>query len=115
MKGHSISFFNAFQGIWVAVTTQLNIRLHVLAAAVVVILSVTYHVTAIELIVLVLTIGLVIVAEMINTSLEFLSDAVTLEYNEHIKKAKDVAAGSVLFASIFAVLIGLMIFIPKIL
>ena len=61
-----------------------------------------------------MAISMVMLAEMINTSLEFMADAVTLEHNENIKMAKDVAAGAVLITSIFAAVIGMFIFIPKI-
>lgn len=113
MLTHTISFRHALTGIWVALTTQANIRIHFLIASAVLATAVFYHTSAIELLVLVLTIGLVMVAEMINTALEFLSNAVTLEKNEHIKHAKDVAAGAVLLSAVFAALVGLMIFLPK--
>lgn len=64
---------------------------------------------------IILAIALVWIAEAFNTSIERLSDAVTVERNENIGYAKDVAAGAVLAASIFAVIIGLTIFVPRIL
>lgn len=114
MHRHTISFKHAFRGIWTAITTQANIRVHFLAAAVIFLLSVFYHVSRTELLVLVLTVMVVMFAEMVNTSIEFLADAVTLEHDPFIKQAKDVAAGGVLLSAIFALLIGLMIFLPKI-
>ncbi|TXH03709.1 MAG: diacylglycerol kinase family protein, partial [Candidatus Moraniibacteriota bacterium] len=68
-----------------------------------------------ELIEIILLVGLVLVAEMINTSIEFTCNAITTDIHPEIKKAKDVAAGTVLVTSILAVLIGLIIFTPKIL
>ncbi len=115
MLKHTISIRHAFKGIWVAVTTQTNLRIHFLIASVVVAASVLCRVSAVELLVLVLTIGLVMVAEMVNTALEFLSNAVTLEENVYIRHAKDVGAGAVLLSALFAVLVGLMIFVPKLL
>ncbi len=50
--------------------------------------------------------------EAINTSIELLADVYTMEYNEKIKQIKDIAAGAVLIASIFAFIVGLSIFIP---
>lgn len=113
MLKHSISFKNAFKGIWIALTTQLNIRLHFLIGSLVLFLAIYTQVSISDLVILVLTISLVIVAEMLNTAIEFVADAITLEHNEYIKLAKDVSAGAVLFSAIFASIIGLMIFIPK--
>lgn len=114
MLKHTISFQNAFRGIWTAITTQANLRLHFLTASIIIGFSVYFEVTHTELLVIILTISMVVIAEMINTSIEFLCDAITLEHNEYIKYAKDVAAGTVLMSAIFAVLIGVIIFIPKI-
>ena len=61
---------------------------------------------------IILAIALVWLAETLNTAIERLADAITLETNENIGYAKDVAAGSVLAAAAFAVVIGLTIFLP---
>jgi diacylglycerol kinase len=114
MLKHTISFQNAFRGIWTAITTQTNIRIHFVVASLVLLTAVYLHLSIFDILVLVLTISIVMLAELINTSIEFLSDAVTLEHNEYIKQAKDVSAGAVLLSAIFAAIIGLMIFIPKI-
>jgi undecaprenol kinase len=113
MLKHTISFKNAFAGIWTAITTQSNLRIHFLVASIVIGCSVYFEVSHIELLAVVLTIGMVMIAEMINTAIEFLADAITLEHNEYIKYAKDVAAGTVLLSAIFAALVGLIIFVPK--
>jgi diacylglycerol kinase len=113
MHKHAISFKNAFNGIWVAISTQNNIRIHFFVASILLITAVYMQISMSDVLVLVLTISLVITAEMINTALEFLSDAVTLESNPLIKNAKDVSAGAVLLSSIFAIIIGFIIFIPK--
>ena len=63
---------------------------------------------------MVLLIGLVLAAEVINTTIENLVDMYTKDYNERAKVVKDTAAGTVLILAITAVIIGLMIFIPKI-
>ena len=113
MSKHTISFKNAFIGIWTAITTQTNIRIHVLIASLVLIAAVYLQLTIFDILVLVLAITVVMLAEMVNTAIEFLCDAVTLEHNENIKRAKDVSAGAVLISAIFAALIGLVVFIPK--
>lgn len=113
MKKHTISFINAFKGIWAAIITQVNIRIHFIVGSLVVLAAVYLRISFDQAIDLILAISLVMVAEMVNTSLEFLSDAVTLEHNENIKYAKDIAAGAVLLSAIFASFIGLIIFVPK--
>jgi len=114
MRKHRISFLNAFKGIYTAITTQPNLRIHFIIATLVLLTSVYLELSLIHILILILTISLVIVAEMINSALEFLSDAVTLEQNEYIKHAKDISAGAVLLSAIFAILIGIIIFLPEI-
>ena len=113
MLKHTISFQNAFRGIWTAITTQTNLRIHFLIASLVLIAATYLQLSIFEILVLVLTISMVMIAEMINTSIEFVCDAITLDHNEYIKSAKDVSAGAVLISAIFATLIGLIVFIPK--
>lgn len=113
MHKHAISFKNAATGIWVAITTQANIRIHLLIGSMVLISAVYLKLSLDHIIDLVLVISLVLTSEMINTSLEFLSDAVTVDHNPLIKNAKDISAGAVLISSIFAVIVGLIIFLPK--
>lgn len=114
MLKHSVSFQNAFRGIWTAITSQVNIRIHVLIGSLVLFSATYLEVALAEILVLILTIALVILAEMVNTAIEFLANGVTLENREFIKHTKDVAAGAVLLTTIFAICIGLIIFIPKI-
>jgi diacylglycerol kinase (ATP) len=115
MLKHTISFQNAFNGIWLALITQLNLRLHFLLGSLAIALAVFLQVSYFELLVLILTIALVMLTEMINSAIEYACNAITLEKNEHIKYAKDIAAGAVLLSAIFAAIIGLMIFAPKLL
>lgn len=114
MLRHTISFQYAFAGIWTALTSQLNLRLHFLLGSLVLFSAVYFDCTSVEVLILILTIMVVMVTEMCNTALEFLADGVTFEHHDYIKHAKDVAAGAVLLSAIFAALIGLIIFIPKI-
>lgn len=55
---------------------------------------------------------IVLALEAMNTSIELLADVYTLEFNQKIKQVKDVAAGAVLITSIFAVIVGVLIFLP---
>lgn len=115
MRKHSISFHNAAAGFVTASRTQINLRIHLTVAIIVFIVAVYLKISLIEGLILLLTVSFVLVAELFNTAIEFLSDAVTLEENKLIGHAKDVSAGAVLVSAIFAALIGLIIFVPKIL
>lgn len=115
MLKHTISFRNAFQGIWTALITQPNLRIHFVIGSLVFLAAVYLELSISNILVLLLTIMVVVITEMINSAIEFACNAVTLEHNEHIKHAKDISAGAVLLSAIFATIIGLMIFVPKLL
>ncbi|MBL4755034.1 MAG: diacylglycerol kinase family protein [Flavobacteriales bacterium] len=108
------SFTHAIRGIGVMFSTQHNAWIHLLAIVLVVLLGFYTKLNLHEWIFIALAVGLVLVAELANTAIEFLGDAVSREQNEHIKNAKDIAAGAVLVAAIVAVIIACLIFIPKI-
>ena len=115
LKHHTISFKHALSGIWTALITQTNVRIHFIIGSLVLFAAVYLHISLDHFIDLFLAISLVMTSEMVNTALEFISDAVTLEHNLYIKQAKDVSAGAVLLSAIFAAIIGLIIFVPKLL
>lgn len=73
-----------------------------------------FKISNIEAIILVLTIFLVFIAEFINTAIEKLADLYTTEYNENIKIIKDIGAGSVTISVIASVIVGVIMFLPKI-
>lgn len=108
------SFGYAFKGIDDVVSNEPNMKIHVSVAILVVIMAFLLKISMIEWIILVLLIGLVLAAEVINTTIENLVDMYTKDYNERAKVVKDTAAGTVLILAITAVIIGLMIFVPKI-
>lgn len=113
LRKHTLSFSNAFAGISEAFKTQVNLKIHALIAITAITLGFYLKISTTEFLILILTIGTVVVAEMANTAIEQLSDAVTRDHNDYIKMAKDVAAGSVLLTAAFSVIIGIIIFIPK--
>ena len=106
------SFGYAFKGIAVLLMSQANAWIHATATIVVATLGLYFHIKATEWCFLLLAMALVWVAEAVNTALEFLTDLVSPDYHVLAGKAKDVAAGAVLIAAIFAVLIGGIIFVP---
>ena len=113
MKKEWRSFLNAFNGIYTVVKEERHFRFHLLAVLVVSAAGWYFKVSAFEWTTLLLCFGFVLVAEAINSAIEALADAVTLEEDPRIKKAKDIAAGAVLIAALFSVGVGLVIFIPK--
>ena len=108
------SFGYAFKGIDDVIKHEPNMKIHVVVAIMVVIMAFILKVSIIEWIILVLLIGAVLAAETINTTIENLVDMYTKEYDEKAKIVKDTAAGTVLILAITSAIIGLIIFIPKI-
>jgi len=108
------SFGYAFKGIDDVIEHEPNMKIHVVVAILVVIMAFILKVSIIEWIILVLLIGGVLAAETINTTIENLVDMYTKEYDEKAKIVKDTAAGTVLILAITSAIIGLIIFIPKI-
>ena len=109
------SFSYAWTGIVRFINNEHNARIHLAATVLVVLVSLALKVSAIEAAALAGAVGLVWVAEMLNTCLEKSMDLISKEHHPVIKFIKDLAAGAVLIAAVTAVIIGLFIFIPKIL
>jgi diacylglycerol kinase len=109
------SFGYATKGIHHTYLTQQNIWIHSLFAISAIILGIFVDLTFVEWAVLTLTILVVLLAEMLNTVAETIVDLASPEYSGLGKIAKDIAAGSVLVAAIGAVIIGALLFLPKIL
>lgn len=107
------SFSYAISGIIEVTKTQWNFRFHLLAIIAVIISGCYFEVSTSEWLALTGVIGLVLVAEAINTALEYLVDLVSPEWNELAGKVKDISAGAVLISAIIAAITGLLIFIPK--
>lgn len=106
---------NARHGINLALRAEKNLRVHTVIAALVIIVGLILQVGTIKLSILLLTIALVMIAEMINSALEFAVDALYRnKYSRLVKFAKDISAGAVLFVSFIAAIIGFLIFIPEI-
>lgn len=109
------SFQYASEGIWFAVKDNQNLRLHLLAAVVVVILAIIFKVGAFEMGILGVMILLVLCTEMINTSIEEMTNLISREHSKEAKIAKDVSAGMVLLTSVGSVIVGFLVFLPYIL
>jgi diacylglycerol kinase (ATP) len=112
LRERAFSFRHAWRGIGLVVRSQHNAWIHLLATVLVLVAGYLTVLSWMEWCALVLAIGFVWVAEALNTALEFLADEVSTEKRELIGKAKDAAAGAVLLASMAAVVIGLIVFVP---
>ena len=109
------SFRYAFRGLWLVVTTQPNARLHAAAAAAVSLLGLAVQLSRLEWCAVLLAIGLVWMAEALNTALEQLGNAITTQSHPYIRNAKDIAAAAVLIAAAIACLVGSVVFTPHLL
>lgn len=96
----------AIEGILWTVRSQKHMRFHFFAAVGVILLALQFRITALEFILLAIAVTMVMLAELLNTALEAVVDLVSPEYHPLARRAKDVAAGAVLIASIGAVVIG---------
>lgn len=94
--------------------TERNFKIHVVIAIVVIISGIYLQITRVEWSIIVLVIGFVLAAEMLNSTIEKLIDYLKPDIHPVAKIIKDMAAGGVLLAAITAVIIGLIVFIPKI-
>ena len=113
LAGRVASFGFALRGLWILVATQANARIHTVATVLVIGAGFWFALTRLEWCAVVVAIGLVWIAEGLNTALEFLTDLVSPEHHPLAGKAKDVAAGAVLAASIAAAIVGAIIFGPR--
>jgi len=104
----------AFEGIIYALKTQRNMKIHFLVAIIILVASLFFDLTRIEILILLLTISIVIVAEMINTSIESTIDLITDKYHIFAKIAKNVAAGAVLIAAINSIIVAYLLFFHRI-
>lgn len=115
IRKHHISFKNAISGLIWAFTTQPNFRVHILLATFAVLLGFFLRISFMEMTILSLTIVFGLGIEMVNTSIEALTDLITTEYKTQAKIAKDVSAGMMLLAALGATFVAGLIFLPKIL
>lgn len=102
----SLKFRNAFRGIRVGVRGQSSFYIHFAITALVFVAAIVLRVSLVEWCVLLLCMGLVLSAELFNSSIEFLAKAITDEFDDDIRDALDIASGAVLMAAIFAAIVG---------
>ncbi|KKQ35960.1 MAG: hypothetical protein US50_C0002G0020 [Candidatus Nomurabacteria bacterium GW2011_GWB1_37_5] len=108
------SFGHAWRGICIFIKTQKNSWIQLFASFIVIIAGLYFNLSSYEWIALVIAIGAVFMAEAFNTAIEIDMDLTSPDYHPRARDTKDVAAGAVLIASLTALIIGLIIFLPKI-
>ena len=115
MRGRPLfqSFNYAIDGLVYVLRTQRNMRIHFLVAALVLMLSLVVGVNGTQFILLVLAISIVVATELMNTAIESVIDVTTTSFDPMAKIAKDVAAAAVLVSALATVIIGYLIFYPK--
>lgn len=115
-QGFNGTFRNARKGFNLAIRSEINIRIHVSVATLVVFLALILKFSAIEFCLLFFAIAFVIVTEMLNTAIEFALDSIYHnKYSRMVGMAKDISAGAVLFATFTSIAIGVILFGSKIL
>lgn len=113
-QGFNNTFKNARKGFRLVLKSELNIRIHVAIATLVIFLALFLKFSALEFCILLFVIGLVIVAEMLNTAIEFTLDSIYHNrYSRMVGMAKDISAGAVMFATIISILVGVILFGSK--
>jgi diacylglycerol kinase len=113
MKKFLKGFAYSFQGLSYAFKTQLNFRVHCVATVLVVLLGLYFKLNSYEWLWITTAIAVVVVLELLNTALEVLVDLVSPEQNPKAGAIKDVASAAVLIGGLLALIIGLIIFVPK--
>lgn len=109
------AFGYAFKGIATLIRGEAHARLHVISTVAVIICGLLFNIAPWEWVAVIICIGGVFMAEAFNSAIERLADRITREHDPLIGQAKDLGAGAVLLFSIATLIVGCIIFIPKIL
>ena len=107
------SFGYAFAGLIYAFKTQLNFKIHCLAAILVIVLGFYIKLSVAEWLWIACAITLVLVVELLNTAIEVLVDLVSPQQNQKAGAIKDIAAAVVLISALLSLIVALLIFVPK--
>ena len=107
------SFKHALDGILSVIRSERNFRIHICMAVYVAVFSVIGKVGVPTFLKFLICIGAVMSAELFNTAIEILCDEICRDYNENIKKIKDISAAAVLVIAIFSAILGLCVFLSK--
>lgn len=114
ISGRFKSFNHAWSGIKTILRTEHNSRVHLVFTFCALVLSFVFKLSLLEFSILVVVISIVWIAELFNTCIEKIMDFISIEKHPQIKRIKDMAAAAVMLASISALIVGIIIFISKI-
>ena len=114
LKKRIKSFTYAFSGIIKSIKNEHNIRIHILLLIVAIIIAMMLKINYLEWCLLFIVIAMVITAELFNSAIEKLSDIVNPDWNKKVMLLKDYSAGAVLVTAIVSLIVGCLIFVPKI-
>ena len=103
----------AAKGFWILITTEKSIITEVIIGIIMTIIGFLMNISTTEWILQIFAIGIVLVAESLNTAIEKIADFIHPDYHKKIEFIKDISAGAAFFAAIMALIIGLIIYIPK--
>jgi putative diacylglycerol kinase len=109
------SFNFAIEGLISALKNEKHMKVHILAAIIIVILAIVINASKVEILIISLSVSFVVITELVNTAVEAIVDLVSPERHPLAKLAKDVAAGAVLVAAINALCVGYLLFYDKLL
>lgn len=108
------SFKYAIQGIVSSFNSERNMKIHILIMLLVIIAGFLLKISTFEWIICIIIFALVVSGELFNTAIETIVDMIMPEINEKAKLAKDISAGAVLVLALASIVVGLIIFLPKI-
>ena len=111
LKKFILSFKYALRGIIESIISERNLKIHIFISILVIIFGIIFKISLLEWIICIILFGLVISAELFNTSIENIVDNLSVEKNEYARKAKDASAGAVLVLAFISAIIGFIIFI----
>lgn len=110
-QGFGNTFRNARKGFRLVVKSERNLRVHLVVASLVIAMGFVFQFTALEFCIALMAIANVIVAEMLNTAIEFALDSIYHnKYSKMVGMAKDISAGAVMFATVISSIIGFVLF-----
>lgn len=115
LRSRFISVKYALHGFCTLLKNEHNSRIHLLAALCVIVAGFIADINLYEWSLLVILIGMVFLTELLNSAIETLSDHVEPQWNEAVKKVKDYSAAAVLVSAIISIIVGVLIFLPKLL
>lgn len=108
------SFRYAFKGLLKIFSEEQNLKVHLFAALIVLLMAFFFKVSRFEWVILILIINLVFLMEIINSAIERISDVLKPRIDAYVKEIKDISAAAVMFVSLVSILVGIIIFYPYI-